>query len=308
MANTGGMPLMRKSRRLAIRCAAAFLIAAIPATLFAQWPTYTTANVPKLPDGKPNLDGPAPRTAEGKPDLTGLWQFVDSNPRLRPPGAAGVLATAAEAKSGKRPAVDANGLPRGFRSQFWDIGSTIPGGLPYTPWGAALRKQRMENNNKDNPDAHCLPMGLMQFHTHPQPRKMIQTKDEIVMIYEANYGLRQIFLDGRTLPKADDVEPWWYGYSVGHWDGDTLVVETTGFRDDVWLDVQGSPLTSTGKMIERYRRPNYGHLEIDITVEDPKAYTKPWTVRVNQRIMLNTNLIEFICNENERSDAHLVGK
>ncbi len=292
---------------LAIRFAAAVLIAAsVP--LFAQWPNYPTANVPKLPDGKPNLDGPAPRTPDGKPDLSGLWQFVDSNRRVRPPGADGVLAATAEAKSGKPPAVDANGLPRGFRSQFWDIGSTIPGGLPYTPWGAALRKERIENNNKDNPDAHCLPMGLMQFHTHPQPRKMIQTPTEIMIVYEANYGLRDIHMDGRTLPDANDVEPWWYGYSVGHWEGDTLVVETNGFRDDVWLDVQGSPLTSAGKMIERYRRPNYGHLEIDVTVEDPKAYTKPWTVRINQRIMLNTDLIEFVCNENEKSDAHLVGK
>jgi hypothetical protein len=302
---------VRKNKRLAVRLAAAFLTAAgLPAVLFGQWPSYPTANVPKLPDGKPNLDGPTPRTADGRPDLSGLWQFVDSNPRVRPPGAEGVLATAGDAssKSGKPPAVDANGLPRGFRSQFWDIGSTIPGGLPYTPWGAALRKQRMDNNNKDNPDAHCLPMGLLQFHTHPQPRKMIQTKDEIIIIYEANYGLRDIHLDGRTLPDANDAEPWWYGYSVGHWEGDTLVVETNGFRDDVWLDVQGSPLTSSGKMIERYRRPNYGHLEIDVTVEDPKAYTKPWTVRINQRVMLNTDLIEFVCNENERSDAHLVGK
>lgn len=298
---------MRKNKRLVICFATSVLIAAsVP--LLAQWPNYPTANVPKLPDSKPNLDGPAPRMPDGKPDLSGLWQFVDSNRRVRPPGADGVLAATAEAKSGKPPAVDANGLPRGFRSQFWDIGSTIPGGLPYTPWGAALRKERIENNNKDNPDAHCLPMGLMQFHTHPQPRKIIQTPTEIMIVYEANYGLRDIHLDGRTLPDANEVEPWWYGYSVGHWDGDTLVVETNGFRDDVWLDVQGSPLTNSGKMIERFRRPNYGHLEIDVTVEDPKAYTKPWTVRINQRVLLNSDLIEFICNENEKSDAHLVGK
>lgn len=194
-----------------------------------------------------------------------------------------------------------------FPSQFFNIGSTVPGGLPFTPWAAALRKQRTDNNNKDNPDAHCLPMGFMQFHTHPQPRKMIQTPNLLVIIYEANYGLRQIFMDGRPLPN-DDPDPWWYGYSIGHWDGDTLVVETTGFRDDVWLDVEGSPLTSSGKVTERFRRPDFGHLTIDITVEDPKAYTHPWTVRINQKLMLNTNLIEFICNENEKSDAHLVGK
>jgi hypothetical protein len=129
----------------------------------------------------------------------------------------------------------------------------------------------------------------------------------IVILYEAQGGVRQIFMDGRPLPN-NDPDPWWYGYSIGHWDGDTLVVETTGFRDDVWLDVEGSPLTHTGKMTERFRRVSFGHLEMDITVEDPKAYTKPWTVKMKQRILLDSELIEFICNENEKSDAHLVGK
>lgn len=159
---------------------------------------------------------------------------------------------------------------------------------------------------KDNPDAHCLPLGLMQLHLHPQPRKIIQTPGVIVILYEAQGGVRQIFTDGRPQPPAD-VQPWWYGYSTGKWEGDTLVVTTTGFRDDVWLDVNGTPLTNTGKMVERFRRPNYGSLEIEITIEDPKVFTKAFTVKVNQRIMADTDLIEFICNENERSDAHLVG-
>jgi hypothetical protein len=128
----------------------------------------------------------------------------------------------------------------------------------------------------------------------------------ILILYEAQAGVRQIFTDGRPLPK--DAEPWWYGYSAGHWDGDTLVVETTGFRDDVWLDVEGSPLTSAGKMTERFRRVNYGNLEIEITVDDAKAYTKPWTVQVNQKILLDTDLIEFICGENERDVPHLLSK
>lgn len=283
-------------RALVHTLAAAAIFAAIPLTLSAQWPAYPTPNVPKLPDGKPNMEGPTPHTADGHPDFDGIWEFVDANPRPKPgtvrPPAAGV-------GQGARPF---------FPSQFFNIGSTLPGGeLPFTPWAKALRKERTDNNNKDNPDAHCLPMGFMQFHTHPQPRKMIQTPTLLVIIYEANYGLRQIFMDGRPLPK-DDADPWWYGYSIGHWDGDTLVVETTGFRDDMWLDVEGSPLTGSGKVTERFRRPDFGHLTIDITVEDPKAYTHPWTVRINQKLMLNTELIEFICNENERSDAHLVGK
>jgi len=161
----------------------------------------------------------------------------------------------------------------------------------------------MADNQKDNPDAHCLPLGLTQLHMHPQPRKIIQNPKLIIILYEAQGGVRQIFMDGRPLPN-NDPQPWWYGYSVGHWDGDDLVVETTGFRDDVWLDVFGSPLTSTGKMTERMRRVNYGNMQTDITIEDPKSYTKPFTVRVNHRVMLNTDLIEFVCQENEKSSQY----
>jgi hypothetical protein len=165
-----------------------------------------------------------------------------------------------------------------------------------------LRDERMANNQKNNPDALCLPMGLMQLHLHPQPRKIVQTPGLIVIMYEGNEGLRQIFTDGRSLPPLDeDLQPWWYGYSAGRWEGDTLVVETHGFRDDVWLDVLGSPLTSRGTMTERYRRSSYGALQIDVTIDDPSAYTRPFTVRVNQRLMPDTELIEFICNENEKS-------
>jgi hypothetical protein len=302
---------------------AALLFAAIPSIVSAQWAPYPSPGVPKLADGKPNMEGPTPRTADGKPDLSGIWQF-EGNRGLRPPGAPGVIAGSGQAPApgaatnstpaaappaGGPPPAGGTGLgprPPG-PNQFFDIGSTLKDGLPFTPWAIAVRKERKENNNKDNPDAHCLPLGLMQLHTHPQPRKIIQLPGLIVILYEAQGGVRQIFMDGRPLPK-NDPDPWWYGYSIGHWDGDTLVVETSGFRDDVWLDVEGSPLTNTGKMTERFRRVDFGHLEMDITVEDPKAYTKPWTVKIKQRLLLNTDLIEFICNENEKSDAHLVGK
>jgi hypothetical protein len=165
----------------------------------------------------------------------------------------------------------------------------------------------MEENSKDNPDAHCLPMGFMQFHNHPQPRRIVQIPGLILILYEANYGLRTIFTDGRPLPN-NDPQPWWYGYSIGKWDGDTLVVETTGFRDGGWLDVNGSPFTDALKTIERFRRVNYGNLEIDVTIDDPKAYTRPWTVRVNQRIMVDSEMMEFICNENNRDPQHMIGK
>ena len=268
------------------------LLAALPSVLLAQWPAFPTPGVAKTADGKPNLEAPAPRAADGKPDLSGIWSFA------RPAG------------SRPAPPPDASlglGLPPVGVNQFFNIGSTLKDGLPFQPWAAELRAQRKAANNKDNPDAHCLPIGLMQLHTHPQPRKIIQSPGVIVILYEAQAGVRQIFTDGRPLP-GKNAEPWWYGYSVGHWDGDTLVVETNGFRDDVWLDVEGSPLTNAGKMTERFRRVNYGNLEIEITVDDPKVYTKPWTVQVNQRIMLDTDLIEFICGENERDVPHLLSK
>jgi hypothetical protein len=206
------------------------------------------------------------------------------------------------ARGAGRGNVPADGSPP--LATFSSVGQNLPGGAPYTEWARATLDARIADNMKDNPDAHCLPIGHMQFHLHPQPRKFVQTNDVIIMMYEANYGLRQIFLDGRPSPD-NDPHPWWSGYSVGEWNGnDELVVTTTHFRDGGWLDVNGSPLTDQGKIIERFRRPTYGRIEIDVTIEDPKAYTEPFTVRVNHRILLNEDLIEFICVENEASSEH----
>ena len=189
---------------------------------------------------------------------------------------------------------------------FFEAGGNMEGGLPYTPWAAELKKQRMAVVQKDNPDANCLPMGFLQFHQQPQPRKIIQTPQMILLEYEANYGVRHIYMDGRKLPEQGSVQPWWYGYSVGHWEGNDLVVETNNLRGaeesefDGWLDVNGSPYSGQAKITERFRRLSYGHLQIDMTVEDAKAYTKPWTVRVDQRILPDQELIEFVCNENQQ--------
>jgi hypothetical protein len=273
---------------------AAAMLLASSSGLFAQWPALPTAGVPKTADGKRDLTGPAPRTPDGRPDLSGIWKFVDS-PDARP---------GAPPPAGTRSAGIGVRIPGLL--QFFDIGSTLKDGLPFQPWAAELRSQRVARNNKDNPDAHCLPIGLMPLHTHPEPRKIIQSPKLIVILYEANAGVRQIFMDGRPLP-GKDAEPWWYGYSTGKWDGDTLVVESSGFRDDGWLDVEGSPLTESGKMTERFRRVNYGNMEIEVTVDDPKAYTKPWTVKVQHRIMLDTDLIEFVCQENEKDARHMTG-
>jgi hypothetical protein len=269
------------------------ILGALSSALAAQWPPYPARGVPRTPDGKPDLTAPAPRTADGKPDFSGNW--IRGDGQLGPAGGGTLPGPAPTFSSG--PPV----------TTFRDVAANVTGGLPLQPWAADLVKARRGENSKDNPDAHCLPMGLMQFHNHGMPRKMVQTSGLIVIIYEANYGLRSIFIDGRSLP-VNDPQPWWYGYSVGKWEGDTLVAETTGFRDGGWLDIIGHPMTDAAKVIERFRRPTVGTLEIDVTVDDPKAYTKPWTVRVNQRLLLDTELMEFICLENQKFAEYLKGQ
>lgn len=227
-------------------------------TLIAQWPSYPTPGVPRTANGKPNLSATAPKTLNGEPDLTGIW-LNDST----------VGGTVAARSSANPPRTNDALLAVARRSPFWNIGASFPEGLPFTPWGAELHRRRMADNSKDNPDAHCLPMGIMQFHNHSQPPKIIQTAQEVIIIYEANAGLRQIFTDGRPLPK--DADPWWYGYSVGHWQGDTLIIETGGFRDQGWLDVEGSPLTGAAHVTERFQRPDFGHMIIEVTIDDPKS-------------------------------------
>ena len=252
--------------------------------VLAQWAVHPDPTVPRSADGQVNLNAPAPRAIDGKPDLSGVWETVRG-------GTTQVIA-----------GPEVHPLKR--TSQFWNIGAGLDGDLPLQPWAAELRASRVAANSKDNPDAHCLPIGLTQLHNHPQPRKIIQTPSVIVVLYEANGGVRQIFTDGRKVP-ADDPQPWWYGYSVGRWEGDTLVVETSGFRDGGWLDVNGAPLTDAAKVTERFRRVSYGQLEIDVTVDDPKAYTRPWTARtIRQQLMPGDELIEFICAENEKSSQH----
>ena len=257
------------------------IVSALSSSLSAQWPKYLTKGVPRTADGAVNLSAPAPRTADGKPDLSGNWvRFPNPGGRGAPP----------QPPPPGTPPV----------ATFGEVGTGFPDGLPFTMWAAELKKKRMAVQQKDNPDALCLPMGFMQFHTHGQPRKVIQSPEMIVIIYEANYGLRYIFTDGRSLPPQGDPQPWWYGYSVGKWEGDTLVVETNNLRGDGWLDVRGSPYTEQATITERFRRPSFGKLEIDITIEDAKAYTKPFTVRINQQITPDDELIEFICNENQQ--------
>jgi hypothetical protein len=299
------------------------MLASVP--IAAQWAKVTDPNVPRDSKGGVRADAPIPRTADGKPDLSGVWMHANSGPpggRGGRQGAGGGGGNAGGNAGGGRGGLllelptppfpfDPNGPPV---ATFFEAGGNMEGGLPYTEWARDIRKKRFTDlQARDNPDANCLPMGFLQFHQQPQPRRIMNVSNPKMLLieYEANNGLRHIYMDGRKLPPQGEPQPWWYGYSVGHWDGDTLIVETNNLRGaedspyDGWLDVNGSPYSEQAKFTEKIRRPAYDHLQIDFTVEDPKAYTKPWTVRIDQRLMVDQDLIEFECNENQQFRQHV---
>jgi hypothetical protein len=272
---------MQLARRIAY---VIIILGAVSAPIGAQWLHYPIPGIPRLPDGKPNLSAPAPRSSDGHPDLSGIWQ-------LRRPCRADAFNPCS---------VDAGG------QEFAEIGASLPGGLPYQPWAAEAVKKRTADFGKDDPVAWCKPAGALRLLTYPLYRKIIQTPAVTVILSERDVTYRQVFTDGRPLPK--DPEPSWNGYSVGKWQGDALVVETIGLHDGTWLDRNGSPLTEAAKMTERFRRTNFGNLEIDLTIDDSKAYTKPWTVRLHQVLVPDTELLDYYCNDNEKDDVHAVGK
>ena len=234
----------------------------------AQWLKVTTPGVPRLADGKPNLAAPAPKLAEGKPDLSGIW-----NP---------------ESRFVRNIAVDMKQA----------------GEMPMQPWAEALHNERLSGvRSHEEPDANCLPQGVPKIDAAPAPWRIVQTPGIVFIIYEAFTQWRQIFTDGREIPK--DPNPTWFGYSVGKWEGDTLVVDTIGFNGKIWLDQEGHPSTDAMHVTERFRRKDFGHLELRVTVDDPKAYTKPWTVTENPTLLVDTEMLEFICLENEKDIRHL---
>jgi hypothetical protein len=289
---------------------AVILLLACSVSLSAQWPKFRDAGVPRDAQGRVRIDAPPPRGADGKPDLSGNWLRADPEPL--PSELAGLFGGGAKRDPSGDVAIEPQVpvFPPDPKAPpiaaFWDIATNVPGGLPMTPWAAGIKKQRMSTEMKDNPDANCMPMGITQFHMQPQPRKIVQTPKLIVILYESNYGQRSIYMDGRQLPKQGEPQPWWYGYSVGRWEGDTLVVETNNLRGadesqfDGWLDVRGTPYSSQATFIERFRRPIFGKLEIDVTIQDAKAFTRPVTVRINQRVAADEEPIEFVCNENQQ--------
>jgi hypothetical protein len=303
-------------REATLKTAATLLTAAAvlvgSQTVFAQWPKFMPANVPKTPDGKVNLDAPAPKMPDGKPDLSGVWDVVPCTDcpqgrggRGRAAGDASANAAGAQARGAAPPAGQGRGGQGGAvgRASMGNVGGDYPEGAPYQPWAADLVKKRMADNSKDNPDANCMPLGIAQMNAHPYPRKTIQTPTELILIYEGSgTTVREIFFDGRTAPK--DPSPWYNGYSVGHWEGDTLVAETTGLMEG-WLDVRGSPITEKGKIIEKFRRVRYGYIELEETIDDPSAYTKPFTAKLYWRLSPDTQPMEFVCIDKDA--VHYVG-
>ena len=232
----------------------------------AQWLNYPTRGIPRTADGKPNLSAPAPKTADGKPDLSGVWEHLNA------------------------------------RTSAYYLDRTD---IPWQPWAKARFDQNIANNQINNPEGHCLPRGLPKadaFDLH----KIIQTPELIVILYEYQTTYRQIFTDGRELPK--DPNPTWAGYSTGHWEGDTLVVESNGFNGKAWLSYRGNPTSDGMHLTERMRRRDFGHMDIQITIDDPKAYTKPWTVELHPQLIPDTELMEFVCDENEKDLRHLTTK
>jgi len=268
--------------------AVAFVILGTPVAsnqLGAQWVKYPSAGVPRKADGKVDMSAPSPRMADGKPDFSGIWMTGEPNSRRGDAQGPGDSSNITASR------------------QMSNIGVDLPGGLPYQPWLVPIVKERTANLAKDDPHIKCLPDNFLRAYGLPHLLKFVHAPGLLVVLNEMNAGYRQVFTDARPLP--EDPNPTLQGYSSARWSGDTLVIDTIGVRDDTWIDWNGSVLTQAAKVREQIRRPDFGHLEIQVTVDDPKAYTKPWTVTLKQRIVVDTDLIDEICLENEQSLQHM---
>jgi len=239
------------------------------ASVSAQWLKYPTPGIPRTPDGKPNLSAPAPKLPDGKLDISGLW------------------------------------LTQGI--YIGDIAKDLKEEVPFQPWARDLYKQRRDTLSKDDPTGRCVPGGVPRSTAVPYPFKIVNTTNNmVVVLYEAVHAYRQIFTDGRPLPK--DPNPNWLGYSVGRWESDAFVVESSGFNDNVWLDNNGHPAGEALKVTERFRRKDFGHMSVDVTIDDPKTYTRPWNVTLPLVLQPDTEILEYICPENEKDFDRLQGK
>jgi hypothetical protein len=279
-------------RRPALVVTVLLAMAAATLSLHAQWFTYPSPRAPRTATGEVDLAAATPRLPNGKPDLSGVWMTAEPACVVR-----GVLPLA-ELVTLIPPTLTCPPRTASFSRQSVHIGIDLPGGLPYQPWLRKLVDERVATQSIDDPHIRCLPDLFVRAYGLPHYLKFVQTPDLLVMLNEYNGVYRQVFTDARTLP--DDPNPSWQGYSSATWSDDTLVVDTNGFRDDVWLDWAGSLITSAGRLRERIRRPDFGHLEIEVTVNDPKAYTQPWSVTLRQQFAADTELIDEICAEGEK--------
>src|SRR5512139_1900533 len=236
-------------------------ILSVSSTAFAQWANIPPPDIPRTADGRPNLSAPAPRLPDGKPDLSGIW-----NP------------------------------PTGY---LRNLAKDLKEDVPFQPWAKALYDERAAGKFwREEPDANCLPQGVPKVLLAPAPWRMVQTPERVFFVHEAFNLWWQVFMDGRQFVETPDITPTWHGYSTGRWEGDTLVVDSRGFNGKVWLDQLGKPSTEALHVTTRLQRKDYGHLNIQVTIDDPKAYIKPWTVNVEVTLMPNAELMEFICLEN----------
>ena len=249
-----------KARCTVLVAATAVLLCAGAAE--AQWLHHPTPGIPRLADGTPDLTAPTPRTADGRPDLSGIWDV-------------------------------------GHMRYFHDLALGLePGAVQYTPWAAAIRKQRMDRNHVDDPYGYCLPLGVPRINFR-SPFKILQTPTLTAFLHESFVGMtfRQVFTDGRPLPKVSETEPTWLGYSVGRWEGDTFVVETVGFHDGGWLSAREAyPNSDALHVTERWTRTDFGHVDLTVTIDDPKAYVKPWTNTIPLLLLADTELLEAFCD------------
>jgi hypothetical protein len=249
------------------RIVIAAVLLAVGVPAAAQYLKHPTAGIPRTADGKPDLSAPTPKMPDGKPDISGLW--------LPNSGYIGNIAR--------------------------DVKE-----VPFQPWAKELYEHRRETQSKDDPTGWCVVGGVPRSNAVPYPFKVLNVPGMVVILYEAVHSYRQIFADGRDLPK--DPNPAWFGYSVGKWEGNDFVVTTAGFNDNVWLDNFGHPATGTLRVTERFRRKDFGHMDIEITIDDAKTYTRPWSVTLPLTYQADTELLEYMCTENNRDVEHLVGK
>ena len=268
------------------------LFAFLASSALGQWLNYPDPTTPRTKDGKPNLSAPVPPASDGKSDLSGVWQ-------VEPPAKGEIERMLGGALSvGLVPGDDITTFSRYFFNILADF---KPEESPLRPEAAEIMRKRPKD--EPTPDERCLPVGLPRAELIGFPFKIVQTPRLIVILYEGDNSRRQIYTDGRTLPV--DPNPTWMGYSVGRWEGDTLVVDSAGFNDQVRIDSVGHPVSDSLRVEERFRRRDFGHMDLQITITDPKNYTRPITFKVTQLLLPDSDIFEYYCNENEKDRQHM---